>query len=310
LTEAKDDRPSENLSFAATNLVKPGLQSRRQQSEPPTDRSNAFPPTPPPENDRLNRGASERNSGGRGKLSIQTQEPSRRYEKAISPQERSRHGRSASAAPARGLSTRDPQRRQRPIEEDYPYGDEQYDPYAVGQRGSKGSRSRQQRYDDRYDDRYEDEEDSENDYGSFDEGEFEMVSTMRRGPGSVARPSRAASRRPPEIRKIRVKVHSDDVRYIMIGTTIEFSDFVDRIRDKFGLRKRFKIKMKDEDVPDDMITMGDQDDLDVAIQSAKSTARRQKLDTGKMEVRYCPLKLTPPFLACDVRSNALLDLGH
>ncbi|KAL7817999.1 hypothetical protein V8C44DRAFT_347552 [Trichoderma aethiopicum] len=284
LTEAKDDRPSENLSFAATNLVKPGLQSRRQQSEPPTDRSNAFPPTPPPENDRLNRGPSERNSGGRGKLSIQTQEPSRRYEKAISPQERSRHGRSASAAPARGISTRDPQRRQRPIEEDYPYGDEQYDPYAVGPRGSKGSRSRQQRYDDRYDDRYEDEEDSENDYGSFDEGEFEMVSTMRRGPGSVARPSRAASRRPPEIRKIRVKVHSDDVRYIMIGTTIEFPDFVDRIRDKFGLRKRFKIKMKDEDVPDDMITMGDQDDLDVAIQSAKSAARRQKLETGKMEI--------------------------
>jgi hypothetical protein len=70
----------------------------------------------------------------------------------------------------------------------------------------------------------------------------------------------------------------------MIGTSIEFSDFVDRIRDKFGLRKRFKIKMKDEDVPDDMITMGDQDDLDVAIQSAKSLAKRQRLDVGKMEV--------------------------
>jgi hypothetical protein len=70
----------------------------------------------------------------------------------------------------------------------------------------------------------------------------------------------------------------------MIGTSIEFSDFVDRIRDKFGLRRRFKIKMKDEDVPDDMITMGDQDDLDVAIQSAKSQAKRQRLDVGKMEV--------------------------
>lgn len=70
----------------------------------------------------------------------------------------------------------------------------------------------------------------------------------------------------------------------MIGTSIEFSDFVDRIRDKFGLRRRFKIKMKDEDVPDDMITMGDQDDLDVAIQSAKSAAKRQRQDVGKMEV--------------------------
>ncbi|KAL7946782.1 hypothetical protein V8C42DRAFT_295309 [Trichoderma barbatum] len=277
-TEAKDDRPTENLSFAATNLVKPGLQSRRQQSEPPNNRNN-FPPTPPPENDRPTRGASVRNSGGRGnpaKLSIQTQESSRRYEKAPSPQDRPKHSRSASAAPARGLSQREPPRRQRVIEEESPYGDESYDGYAEGLRGSKQSRSRQQRYDD-------DEDGSDYDYGSFDEGEFEMVSTVRRGPGSVSRPSRAASRR-PDIRKIRVKVHSDDVRYIMIGTSIEFPDFVDRIRDKFGLRKRFKIKMKDEDVPDDMITMGDQDDLDVAIQSAKSLAKRQRLDVGKMEI--------------------------
>ncbi|EHK21388.1 uncharacterized protein TRIVIDRAFT_192142 [Trichoderma virens Gv29-8] len=278
-TEAKDDRPTENLSFAATNLVKPGLQSRRQQSEPPNNRNN-FPPTPPPENDRPSRGASVRNSGGRGtpaKLSIQTQESSRRYEKAPSPQDRApKHSRSASAAPARGFSTREPARRQRAIEEESAYGDGSYDGYGESSRGSKQSRSRQQRYDD-------DDEGSDYDYGSFDEGEFEMVSNVRRGPGSVSRPSRAASRR-PDIRKIRVKVHADDVRYIMVSTSIEFSDFVDRIRDKFGLRKRFKIKMKDEDVPDDMITMGDQDDLDVAIQSAKSLAKRQRLDVGKMEV--------------------------
>ncbi len=58
----KDDRPVESLSFAATNLVKPGLQSRRQQSEPPNNR-NVFPPTPPPENDKpsVNRGTSVRN---------------------------------------------------------------------------------------------------------------------------------------------------------------------------------------------------------------------------------------------------------
>ncbi|KAK3045186.1 hypothetical protein LTS18_014373, partial [Coniosporium uncinatum] len=49
---AKDDRPSEKISFAATNLVKPGLSSRaRQQSEPPLNR-NLFPPTPPPEADK------------------------------------------------------------------------------------------------------------------------------------------------------------------------------------------------------------------------------------------------------------------
>jgi hypothetical protein len=53
--------------------------------------------------------------------------------------------------------------------------------------------------------------------------------------------------------------------------------------------------MKDEDVPDDMITMGDQDDLDVAIQSAKSLAKRQRLDVGKMEVSST---LEPGFGCC------------
>lgn len=48
-TWAKDDRPPEKLSYAATNLVRPNLSSRtRQQSEPPIHR-NVFPPTPPPE---------------------------------------------------------------------------------------------------------------------------------------------------------------------------------------------------------------------------------------------------------------------
>ena len=47
-----DDRPGEKLSYAALNMVKPGLSSRsRQQSEPPMHR-NVFPPTPPPELER------------------------------------------------------------------------------------------------------------------------------------------------------------------------------------------------------------------------------------------------------------------
>ena len=47
---ARDDRPAENISYAATNLVDPRLRSRggRLQSEPPLHRQ-VFPPTPPPE---------------------------------------------------------------------------------------------------------------------------------------------------------------------------------------------------------------------------------------------------------------------
>jgi hypothetical protein len=71
----------------------------------------------------------------------------------------------------------------------------------------------------------------------------------------------------------------------MIGVAIEFPDLVDKIREKFGLRKRFKIKVRDEDMPNgDMITMGDQDDLDMVLMSVKSNAKRERLDMGKMEV--------------------------
>src|SRR5690606_32715946 len=82
-SEVKDDRPPDNISFAATHLVKPGLSSRRQASEPPVNR-NVFPPTPPPENDRLPSRAASVRSGSIGgqkpqlaKLNIQAHEPVR-----------------------------------------------------------------------------------------------------------------------------------------------------------------------------------------------------------------------------------------
>jgi hypothetical protein len=173
--------------------------------------------------------------------------------------------------------------RRTPEEEEDDYPGELYDMYS-GTRTSRSSKARRQP-------QYIDEEEeyaSDYDDGSFDEGEFEMVSNRQppgprsRAPSSVG--GRGQSRR-PEIRKIRVKVHADDVRYIMIGSAVEFPDLVDKIRDKFGLRKRFKIRVRDDDMPNgDMITMGDQDDLDMAIMSVKLTARRERLDMGKMEV--------------------------
>lgn len=139
--------------------------------------------------------------------------------------------------------------------------------------------------------RYADEEDAPSEYddGSIDEGDFEMLPT-RRAAGTGAGPSplsASRSRRVPTVRKIRVKAHAaDDVRYILIGTAIEFPDFVDRVRDKFGLAgRRFKIKMQDEDFPDgEKITMGDQDDLDMAVAAAQSAARKERLEAGKMNV--------------------------
>ncbi|KAK9769370.1 putative PB1 domain-containing protein [Seiridium cardinale] len=286
----KDDRPTDNISFAATNLVKPGLQSRRQQSEPPSGR-NAFPPTPPPENDKppqMSRGASVRNGPKPMPAKLNIEPPrSNSYTKTSSPQsgpsERRAPARAASEArspPQRGYSQRDqgrPQQSRQP-REDEGYPDDVYDLYNGGgeSRSSRQPPRRNQQ-------RYIEEEFEGSDYDSFDEGEFEMVSNRRQGPGSVSSSSRGQSRR-PEVRKVRVKVHAEDVRYIMVGVAVEFPDLVDRIREKFGLRRRFKIKVRDEDSPSDMITMGDQDDLDMVMMSVKQLARKQRQDIGKVEI--------------------------
>jgi hypothetical protein len=232
------------------------------------------------------------------KLNIDKALPPQRYQIRDDPQENARRlgtQRSASEAPGtRGptmrreesRSRREPPPSRRRIseeEEEDEYPSELYDMY----RNSRGARSNGSKA--RMQPRYiEEEEEYASDYddGSFDENDFEMVSNNRSQPPRARAPSqtRTASRR-PEVRKIRVKVHADDTRYVMIGTAIEFPDLVDKVREKFGIRKRFKIKVRDDDMPNgDMITMGDQDDLDMAIMSVKSNAKRDRLDMGKMEV--------------------------
>lgn len=287
-SDIKDDRPSDNISFAATNLVKPGIQSRRQQSEPPVGR-NVFPPTPPPENDKPGGGVSRGQSVRNGpkpmltKLNIERAVPSGRYEKTTSPPDaRPRPSRAASVTPSsRSYGGRSADARRRNDDEEA-YPDDLYDMYQGGggsrsSRGQGGRRPPPQRYIE------EEDEGSDYDDGSIDEGEFEMIPNRR--PGTVMSGSSRGQSRRPDIRKIRVKVHADDVRYIMIGAAVEFPDLVDRIRDKFGIRRRFKIKVRDDDAPDsDMITMGDQDDLDMVIVGVKSLARRQRQDIGKMEI--------------------------
>lgn len=304
MSDAKDDRPAENLSFAAANLVKPGLSSKRQQSEPPLNR-NVFPPTPPPESDRsasgsssgqLSRGASVRNGVKPvpAKLNIEKALPPQRYEvRDEQPARRPAPARAASESrgptvrreESRRRDPRDPpppaRRRMSDEEEEDEYPGELYDMYR-NSRGSKGRNRPQPRYIEE-----EDEDGSDYEDDQFDENDFEMVPNRPAAPRSRAPSSsgRGSSRR-PDIRKVRVKVHaSEDTRYIMVGTAIEFPDLVDKIREKFVLRKRFKLKIRDDDMPDgDMITMGDQDDLEMAIMSVKTNARRDRVEMGKMDV--------------------------
>lgn len=293
------------MSFAATNLVKPGLQSKRQQSEPPLNR-NVFPPTPPPESEKsgaptmLSRGASVRNGPKPvlPTLDIDKARPVGRYEireQRRSPQSaQARIGTQRTASEPRGPQgrqmlmrsesrSRPSRRRPSEVEIDDEYPGELYEMYHQNPRGNKSKRGQAQYIEE------EEEYASDSDDGPFDEGEFEMISRRppprtRTTPTSASTSSRGQSRR-PEVRRIRVKVHAEDVRYIMIGSAIEFSDLVERIRDKFEIRKRFKIKVREDDEPNgDMITLGDQDDLEMVLMSVKANARKERLDMGKMEV--------------------------
>jgi len=68
----------------------------------------------------------------------------------------------------------------------------------------------------------------------------------------------------------------------MIPPTTKFADFVDQIRNKFGLVNDFKVKMMDEEK--DLVTMSDQDDLDMCVEAARLVAKKEQAEMGKMNV--------------------------
>jgi hypothetical protein len=309
---AKDDRPEEKISYAASNLVKPELKSRnRQQSEPPLNR-NVFPPTPPPESDKPPTSPnSSRNSknaamsradsvragpkpkpldlsvagfaGSQQRMGTQRTQSERGGPRAPGgppaggqreqPQRSTSDRRSGGGGGSRGQ----PSRRSR--EEENGYADDVYDAYG---RQSMNRRPARETYISEEDEVVDDDTYA----NSYDEADFEMVSSN---------PRRESARRSngPTMKKIRVKVHADDTRYVMVGTAVEFQDFIDQIRSKFGIRQSFKVKIRDEA---DMITMADQDDLDMAIETAKAGARKEKSDMGKMEVCFYPFRFSPSIL--------------
>lgn len=99
--------------------------------------------------------------------------------------------------------------------------------------------------------------------------------------------TRRASRPKPDMKKIRVKVHySDDIRYILVpNSTMDFDDFESRVREKFSIKGRMRLKIKDAD-DEDMVTMGDQDDLEMLVSGVRAEARKERSEMGKMEVSH------------------------
>lgn len=78
----------------------------------------------------------------------------------------------------------------------------------------------------------------------------------------------------------------DDTRMIMIETNVVFDEFVNRLKDKFGYRNKVKCRVKDDD-GDGMIGLADQEDLDMVISTAKKAARKERAESGRMEVSRC-----------------------
>lgn len=180
-----------------------------------------------------------------------------------------------------------------PPEPDYGHSDP-YDPYSsqrnlAHQGWGRGSRHQPPQYIDEEEEYASDTCDAR----TLGDSSFELVGAPVAGPShspqqrrtrSPARNSRNANPRRPEIQKFRTKVHApDDTRYIMIGPRIEFTEFENRIREKFGFKCPLKMKVQDEG---DMITMVDQEDLDLLISSAKEVARREGSEMGKIEVSH------------------------
>ncbi|KAI9924955.1 hypothetical protein AWENTII_006590 [Aspergillus wentii] len=317
-----DQQSAESIPYGAANSAQKSLTTRsRQQSEPPLNR-NLFPPTPPPDADKSSTNSSSGGSLGVSSrsASVRAARPPRLdldrpganlnnragTDSFPGPVEKPRIGTTRTASEPRGPPARQFQRgfdsRQMPYRENTGghrrnmsdtgfapvaedgYAEEEYGIYmrprsiAVGNSGRRGPTRHHQGY-----------IDEEEEYGSdvcdedgFDDGEFEIVGASQRRTRSPPRHSRRANSRRPEVRKFRIKVHAfEDTRYIMIGPTVEFAEFVGRIREKFGFNSLLKIKMQDDG---DMITMVDQEDLELLLISAKEGARREGSEMGKMEI--------------------------
>lgn len=302
-------RSVDSVPFATSHLVQKNLTSRsRQQSEPPMHR-NLFPPTPPPDADK----ASLSSTGSNGTVRAQPgkaqrppkldldrpgAQPAGRSTTDLTAPEKPRLGTIRTASEPRGQSRQPrgyaPERHVRSSDgyghrrgaSDHGFGvsnghsDDAYGMYgeARAMTLANGGRPFQQQG-------YIDEEEE---YGSspcdedlVPDASFELMGSRPRARSCSRGPARGYSRR-PEVRRFRVKVHSfEDTRYILIPPTIEFAEFETRIREKFGFQMALKIKMQDEG---DMITMVDQEDLDLLLMASREIARREGSEMGKMEI--------------------------
>ncbi|MDI1485980.1 MAG: hypothetical protein OHK93_004169 [Ramalina farinacea] len=80
----------------------------------------------------------------------------------------------------------------------------------------------------------------------------------------------SASRKVPDLRNLRIKLHyRDDTRFIMLPPTTAFETFVEKVREKLKVERNTEVKVKVRDEEGDLITMGDADDWEIALESVR-----------------------------------------
>lgn len=88
---------------------------------------------------------------------------------------------------------------------------------------------------------------------------------------------------PPVVKSIHFKLHhNDEIRYIVVVVSISLGELLQQISSKIETTRKIRLRTRDED--DDLITMGDQEDLDILIAACKRRAEAQSVDVGKMEI--------------------------
>ncbi|KAI4744171.1 hypothetical protein E4T50_05393 [Aureobasidium sp. EXF-12298] len=337
---AVDDRPEEKLSFAAINLVRPGLASRsRQQSEPPIHR-NMFPPTPPPEADRttttnpkrkssestasvptgmhqsrpsiskpakLDLGLAAFEHASSSTTSLVVEKPRLGTKRSASERPRAREIQPSRSSPPR-VQDHDRRSDSHRIDDDtHVLRPDVYTPDTVAtavqkalsepeklqpvsfhhQRTRSGGQSLRE-YPRSIAEEDESPEETKDTIALKEDISLQALQTTI----TNALPYEITSAIPqppavsiPVLRKIRVKVFASDTRYVMIQPDVSYDTFVEQIRKKFGYhaaKESFKLKMKDEE--GDMVTMGDEDDLEMLVTSAREQASKEGTEMGKMEV--------------------------
>lgn len=339
-TWSKSDRAPHELSYAATNLVRPNLVSRsRQQSEPPIQR-NVFPPTPPPEVEKpvipprptdyhpqksqqqqvrldtynvakisptsaaQTRSAPLENAPPRAPRSHSATRANKpeKLELGAAAFEQKRAQETARRGAARSASERPAERRRdheydreraryRPSREKL-FGavEENEGAEAAGERlvrererersRNRRSEGRRQEGRRREDDIVEEDESEVIDDGPGVRGSLGSYHSGR----SMGTTHSAAT--VSGVKTLRVKVHyPSETRYIIMPSTINFQEFTDFIVKKFSgdvKEKAVKIKTKDEE--GDVITVGDQEDLEPCLSSVRAAARKEGVEVGKLEV--------------------------